>query len=233
MYQDFIDDLKNGKNFNKVGSARLLNIQVILDNKLIYDGSSEETPKDIKDLYYYKTDIKDNKFIFYVDSEMCKMINERNKKNNLVLELKELKPLEISNEIKIPNTSIINNKEMIENNSTINNETEKEIAKTNYKNIRENATNTKITKEDYFIETVDKKFKEANFSNVINKNIEILKFSDKNIKDMSELEFERDIRILFNKEMNRYDEDRNHYEKLDNYYDDYRKNSPADLEIED
>lgn len=37
-----------------VGSGRLLNVEVYLDDKLIYQGSSEDEPEDIQNLKYSK-----------------------------------------------------------------------------------------------------------------------------------------------------------------------------------
>ena len=86
MYPDFLKDLKSGKMFPIIGAGRLLNIQVILDDKIIYEGPIEEASADIKKLYYYKTNVNGGKFVFYVDSEMCKMINERNKQSNPLIQ---------------------------------------------------------------------------------------------------------------------------------------------------
>lgn len=186
MYPNFLNDLKRGKKFPKVGAGRSLNVRVILDNKLIYDGPVESASANIKNLYYYKADLKSGKFIFYVDSEMCKMIDKRDNQSNPILEQKKVETVIVSKDGKIEKN-------------------------TRYKN---------ITKEDFLIENVDK-------------NYEKLDFSDKNIKDMSEMELDSDIRLLFNQEMNRYDMDRDHYGPLNDYYDDYRKNSPGDIEFED
>lgn len=86
MYPNFLNDLKSGKMFPIIGAGRLLNIQVILDDKIIYEGPIEEASSDIRKLYYYKTNVDSGKFIFYVDSEMCKLINERNKQTNPLLQ---------------------------------------------------------------------------------------------------------------------------------------------------
>ena len=37
-----------------VGSGRLLNVEVYLDDKLVYQGSGEEEPEDIQNLMYSK-----------------------------------------------------------------------------------------------------------------------------------------------------------------------------------
>ena len=55
--------------YGEIGSARLLNIKVILDdNQLIYEGTIENAPDEIKRLKYSKIDMT-NPMTYYVYSE--------------------------------------------------------------------------------------------------------------------------------------------------------------------
>ena len=52
-----------------IGSARLLNIRVFLDDEVVYEGMVENAPQEIKNLKYSEIEIKD-KFIYKVYSDM-------------------------------------------------------------------------------------------------------------------------------------------------------------------
>ena len=54
------------KKFIKIGSVRLLNIRVILNNdSIIYEGMSDDAPNNIKDLVYSKVEVG-SPIIYYV-----------------------------------------------------------------------------------------------------------------------------------------------------------------------
>lgn len=58
------------RTYLKIGSARLLNIKVILDDtNLIYSGMVEDAPEQIKELKYSKVDVGTN-MVYYVYSEL-------------------------------------------------------------------------------------------------------------------------------------------------------------------
>lgn len=50
-----------------IGSGRLLNIIVYLDNNKIYEGRVEDAPEEVKDLKYSKIEVG-NPMIYYVYS---------------------------------------------------------------------------------------------------------------------------------------------------------------------
>lgn len=52
-----------------IGSARLLDIKVILDDKVVYDGMVDDAPEDIRKLKYSKISLEE-KFTYYVYSEL-------------------------------------------------------------------------------------------------------------------------------------------------------------------
>lgn len=188
MYPGFLEDLKDGKCFSKIGTARLLDIKVILDNNIVYDGPVDKASSDIKDLYYYKTDVQNNKFIFFVDSEMSNMIKTER---------------ELCEE----------NKKTVGNDITVHIDSQITLGLGNApKNMDDDKS--RITKEDFLVQTVDKDYKKV-------------KYSNKDIHDMTELEIDRDIRLLFNQESNRYDMARGH-SAMHEEYDDYRRNNPYD-----
>lgn len=55
------------KVYDNIGSLRLLNIKVIMnDNETIYEGMVEDTPEDIKKLKYSKIEIDSGTTILYV-----------------------------------------------------------------------------------------------------------------------------------------------------------------------
>ena len=57
------------RTYMQIGGSRLLDIQVYLDDNIIYDGAIENAPKEIKKLKY--SDIKmENKLIYKVYSEL-------------------------------------------------------------------------------------------------------------------------------------------------------------------
>ena len=59
-------DNNNLRKYQAIGEARLLNIEVILnDNQLIYKGWVEDAPQDIKEMRYSKVEI-DSIMKFYV-----------------------------------------------------------------------------------------------------------------------------------------------------------------------
>lgn len=52
-----------------IGSARLLDIKVILDDKVVYNGMVDDAPEDIRKLKYSKISLEE-KFTYYVYSEL-------------------------------------------------------------------------------------------------------------------------------------------------------------------
>jgi hypothetical protein len=59
----------NRKTYMQIGLGRLLDIRVLLDNEIIYEGMVEDAPQEIKDLKYSEIEIQD-KFIYKVYSNM-------------------------------------------------------------------------------------------------------------------------------------------------------------------
>lgn len=57
------------KTYMPIGSARLLDIRVILDGEVVYDGMVEDAPQEIKNLKYSEVDMRD-KFEYKVYSEL-------------------------------------------------------------------------------------------------------------------------------------------------------------------
>lgn len=45
------------KIYGKIGDFRLLNIRVIKENKVLFEGMVEQAPSEIKSLSYYKVDM--------------------------------------------------------------------------------------------------------------------------------------------------------------------------------
>lgn len=57
------------KLYQAIGSARLLDIRVILDDKIVYEGMVEDAPQEVKKLKYSDIKIKD-KFEYQVYSNL-------------------------------------------------------------------------------------------------------------------------------------------------------------------
>lgn len=64
-----MEDKNNKRVYSPIGAGRLLNIRVILDGNIVYEGMVEDAPKEIKDLKYSEVKIED-KFVYYVYSEL-------------------------------------------------------------------------------------------------------------------------------------------------------------------
>lgn len=60
-------DEDKSKVYLPIGSGRLLNIIVYLDNNKIYEGRVEDAPEEVKDLKYSKIEVG-NPMIYYVYS---------------------------------------------------------------------------------------------------------------------------------------------------------------------
>lgn len=80
MYRKLLKDFKEGKTFPKIGAIKLVDIRVILNKKIVYEGPVSEASDEIKNLYYYKTEMNNGKLILYVNSKLCKKINKAKKK---------------------------------------------------------------------------------------------------------------------------------------------------------
>ena len=63
-------DSNEKKVYMQIGLGRLLDIQVILDGNLVYDGMVEDAPEEIKRLKYSNVENSGAKFIYYVYSEL-------------------------------------------------------------------------------------------------------------------------------------------------------------------
>lgn len=57
------------KNYLPIGSARLLDVRVIMDDQVIYDGLVDKAPDDIKQLKYYDISFDGNKVEYKVTNE--------------------------------------------------------------------------------------------------------------------------------------------------------------------
>lgn len=57
------------KTYLPIGSARLLDVRVIMDDRVIYEGLIDKAPDDIKQLKYYDISFDGNKV-------ECKVTNE-------------------------------------------------------------------------------------------------------------------------------------------------------------
>lgn len=184
MYPEFYEELKNRKNFPQIGSFKLINIQVVLDDKIIYDGDIQDATDEIKELYFYKSEFLGNKYKVYVSSE----INDAIIKNNKKIE-KEKKELEEINKKRI----LVELKEKEQEQERIlieQQEKEKEFeAFITY--INKEHKKKPITHEDRIIDRTNENKKNS-------------QYSDKNYKDMTELEIDVEIRKLFNEETTRY-----------------------------
>lgn len=49
------------KTYLQIGAARLLDIRVIADNKIIYEGAVDTAPQEIKSLKYYDVNVNSDK----------------------------------------------------------------------------------------------------------------------------------------------------------------------------
>ena len=61
--------MENKKVYQSIGLGRLLDIRVILDNELIYEGKVEDAPDNIKSLRYSKVEMG-KPLTYYVYSEL-------------------------------------------------------------------------------------------------------------------------------------------------------------------
>ena len=64
-----MDENNNKKIYQAIGSARLLDIRVFLDDKIVYEGMVEDAPQKVKNLKYSDIKIKD-KFEYQVYSDL-------------------------------------------------------------------------------------------------------------------------------------------------------------------
>lgn len=64
-----MDESKKRKVYQPIGTARLLNIIVYLDDEKIYEGMVDDAPQEIKDLKYSEVEIKD-KFVYRAYSDV-------------------------------------------------------------------------------------------------------------------------------------------------------------------
>lgn len=57
------------KTYLQIGAARLLDIRVIVDNKIIYEGAVDIAPQEIKSLKYYDVNVNSDKVEYKVELE--------------------------------------------------------------------------------------------------------------------------------------------------------------------
>ena len=57
------------KTYLQIGAARLLDIRVIADNKIIYEGAVDRAPQEIKSLKYYDVNVNSDKVEYKVELE--------------------------------------------------------------------------------------------------------------------------------------------------------------------
>lgn len=57
------------KTYLQIGAARLLDIRVIADNKIIYEGAVDIAPQEIKSLKYYDVNVNSDKVEYKVELE--------------------------------------------------------------------------------------------------------------------------------------------------------------------
>lgn len=57
------------KTYLQIGAARLLDIKVIADNKIIYEGAVDIAPQEIKSLKYYDVNVNSDKVEYKVELE--------------------------------------------------------------------------------------------------------------------------------------------------------------------
>lgn len=54
------------KTYLQIGAARLLDIRVIADNKIIYEGAVDTAPQEIKSLKYYDVNVNSDKVVYTI-----------------------------------------------------------------------------------------------------------------------------------------------------------------------
>lgn len=64
-----MENTENRRNYLPIGESRLLNIKVIVDGNLVYEGMIEDAPYEIKTMKYYKIEME-NPIVYYVDSSL-------------------------------------------------------------------------------------------------------------------------------------------------------------------
>lgn len=64
-----MEENNNKKLYQAIVSARLLDIRVILDEQVVYEGMVEDAPQEVKNLKYSEIKIKD-KFEYQVYSDL-------------------------------------------------------------------------------------------------------------------------------------------------------------------
>ena len=64
-----MDKEKNKRVYQEIGEGRLLNIRVVLDDNLVYEGRVEDAPDDIKKLKYSEIKIGST-ITYYAYSEL-------------------------------------------------------------------------------------------------------------------------------------------------------------------
>lgn len=57
------------KNYLQIGAARLLDIRVIADDKIIYEGAVDTASQEIKNLKYYDVNVNSDKVEYKVELE--------------------------------------------------------------------------------------------------------------------------------------------------------------------
>ena len=57
------------KTYLQIGAARLLDIRVIADNKIIYEVAVDTAPQEIKSLKYYDVNVNSDKVEYKVELE--------------------------------------------------------------------------------------------------------------------------------------------------------------------
>lgn len=62
--------MNNKRVYLPIGSARLLNIEIFLDDKSIYKGMVEDAPEDYKKLKYSEVELNGTQVKYFVYSEL-------------------------------------------------------------------------------------------------------------------------------------------------------------------
>lgn len=57
------------KTYLQIGATRKLDIRVIYDNQIIYEGPVDDAPNEIRQLSYYDVSFKSDKIEFFVESQ--------------------------------------------------------------------------------------------------------------------------------------------------------------------
>lgn len=57
------------KTYLSIGSARKLDIRVIYDNQIIYEGPVDDAPNEIRQLSYYDVSFQSDKVEFFVEAQ--------------------------------------------------------------------------------------------------------------------------------------------------------------------